>query len=415
MKRRTGAILFSALVIALIMMMWAVAAVYRANFQSHAALFSYQKSEVYYLAKRGISRSVYLMNNDPHWISSHQGKANADESTPDTRCWLEDMGGDRWVLRCEARVGTQLTTLSVPMLTEEDESSQFYSVAPDTGGGPDTVGVSSVRDGNWNSLPPIPGHPQVLSIAPTPNGDCYAIGSDGSQTRLWRYRKGQGWMQMPDVPGGVAISGLSAGGDAWLVCKGGDNSLMMLNLGNTPSTEMAWTRVDAPSGTTLTQVAAAKNGDPRAFASASSSGNPKLYQHDSGGWKTLPTPLSYEFDPTTGVPRLSSLLAPPNYDGGLASDTDGKLYVASNPPGSASVVQQFLPDAPGASTGTWKPLAPVMAIEWTGADTTANPTGYISNLSNLEVDPDGQLWAQWNSSPDNYSVVRIDPQPLGSP
>ncbi len=414
MKRRhiTGAILISALAIAGVLLLWAVAATYRANFQSNAALFSYQKSEVYYLAKRAASRAIYLMNNQPDWIASHTGRGNADTTTPDTLCWVEEISTDQFIMRCEAKVGNHTTQLTIPMLTQDDETTQLFSVAPSQNGGPDVIGRSSTSAGDWSGLPPIPGHDRILSIAPTPNGDCYAIGGTGTQTTLWRYRPGRGWMQMPDVPGGVELSGLSAGGDDRLVCLGSDNSLLILTLGSSASTEMQWTAVPAPSGATLTSLTADRSGAPTTYAAAESSGAARLYLHDeTNGWATLYDPPSYAYDPMTGGPLPTGSTTPPNYDGGITADDQGHLFVATNPPGSASVIQQFTPDSPGATTGTWNLLPPVRAMEWTGPASTSNPSGYITNMSNLEMDPQGQLWAQWNKTADEYYVVNIDPSP----
>lgn len=411
-QRRSGAILISALAIAAVLLLWAVAATYRANFQSNAALFSYQKSEVYYLAKRAASRGVYLMNNQPDWIASHTGRGNADTSTPDTLCWVEEISPDQFVMRCEATVGARTTQLTIPMLTQDDETSQLYSVAPSQNGGPDVVGQTSTSAGIWSSLPPIPGHDRILSIAPTPNGDCYAIGGSGTETTLWRYRPGRGWMQMPDVPGDVQIAGLSAGGDDRLVCRGSDNSLLILSLGSSAGTEVQWNAVSAPSGATLEAVTAVQSGAPTTYASASASGGARLYLHDeSAGWAVVTDPPNYAYDPANGGPLATSGSTPPNYDGGIAADDQGHLYVSTNPPGSASVVQHFVPDSPGAATGTWELLPPVRAMEWTGPASSSNPTGYVTNMSNLELGPQGQLWAQWNKSPDEYFVVSIDPAP----
>lgn len=101
------------------MLIWAIAAVYRVNQQAGATRFSYRRSEVYYLAKTGVSRAVNQMNTNPNWIGAHTSLVNGDNSTPGTVCWADAAGGTgTLMLHCKASIGSSTETLSVPLLEQ---------------------------------------------------------------------------------------------------------------------------------------------------------------------------------------------------------------------------------------------------------------------------------------------------------
>lgn len=417
MKRsRRGIILFTALVIAGIMMAWAIAATHRANFTTGAAGFSYRKSEVYYLAKTAMSRGLNNLNSSASWASAHSSRGSADSSTQGTLCWVEPGGRpDSLMLRCEAKIGSHVETLSVPVLRQEGTDTQIYSIAPAYGGGPDLIAWSTVSADVWETLPPIPGADKILSVCSTPNGDLYAIGKSPTSTALWRYRTGQGWIQMPDTPPGVTISMLSAGGDKEIVCLASDNTLLTLTLPSDSSSQMEWGALSPPAGTTLTNVAAHPAGEPFAYASATDpTGKPVLLQYvdSTGSWVQLPPPTPTVYNAATGASTASSAGSVPNYAGGVAVTRDGKIYAASNPAGSASVVYEFQPSAAGSNVGTWRTLPAVPALEWQPDNSVASPNGFASDLKHLRSDDEGKLWAQsTNPVTGKYSVIQIDPAP----
>ena len=413
-SRRRGVILFTALVIAAIMMIWAVAATYQANFQTSATRHSYRKSELYYLAKRATSRALNLLNVDPQWLAAHHSPETADVSTPGTRCWAESATGPsaKIVLRCRATIGGTEESMSVPILKDSDSDTHVYSITPAVGGGPDLIAWSSKNKAAWESLPPIPGVQKILSTAPSPNGDVFAIGQLSPGTGLWRYRKGQGWLQMPDPPANVSLSSLSTGGNEQLVCKGSNNKLMLLPLSNSQSEVMEWKSVSPPNGIVLGNVAANPSGSAVAYATGAGPSGQVVCQYDktNDSWTSYPAPVAKTFNNLTGAASGGGG-AVSDFSGGLVASGTGKLFAASNPGTSASVVYAFKPDAPGATTGTWDAVPPLPALEWQGTDVT-NPSGYATKVEHLQLDEKGGLWAQ-STSPDGkkFSIIRFPTPP----
>lgn len=407
--RQRGIVLFISLIIALLMMVWAVAATHRANFQSNATLFSYRKSEAYYLAKTALSRGLNSLNTNPGWLATHSGRSNADTSTPDTAVWAE-VSGAQVVLRCEATVETQTTMLSVPVKKLEASDTHIYSIAPSLNGGPDLIAWTTELHDRWETLPPIPGPPRIISCASTPNTDVYALAqaSDG-KTTLWRYRSGQGWMQMPDTPSGVTLSAVSAGGDKRVVCQGtSNNSLMILPL----DSSLVWDTVPAPTGTSLSDVAADPTGRDYVHVTGITGATESIYVYDLGAdsWRQLPQPPPVSYDPVDGT-SLPPSGPVPNLSGGLAVDSGGRVFVASNPPGEASVVYRFDTTSPGSTSGSWTALPPVPAFQWQGGS-LSNPTGFATNLSHLQADDAGSLWVQWSDPASNaYSTIQLEADP----
>lgn len=415
MKRRRsrGIILFTALVIAAIMMLWAVAATFQTNFQTSATRHSYRKSELYYLAKRATSRALNQLNLDPNWLATHTSLATADDSTPGTLCWVEPGSkAGTLMLRTKATIGNASDFLNVPILKESDTDIHIYSIAPAVNGGPDLIAWTTKTKADWESLPPIPGVTKILSTTQTPGGDIYAVGELGTGTGLWRYRKGQGWVQLPDPPSGVQLQSLSAGGNERLVCRGSDNSMMILPLGTDQSQPMQWKSVDPPTGLTLTNVAAHPGGNGEAYATGTGASGQVVYHYDvaSDSWNQYPVPVASTFDPATGAPTGTG--GPiTDFSGGLVAGKDGSVYAASNSAGSASVVYAFKPDAPGSQTGTWSAVPPLPALEWQG-DTVTSPAGYATQVEHLQVDDQGGLWAQSNAASgatQSFSIIRFQP------
>lgn len=412
--RRRGVILFTALVIAAIMMIWAVAATYQANFQTSATRHSYRKSELYYLAKRATSRAINQMNVNPNWASTHKTFASADTSTPNTHCWVETGTGTgaKMVLRCQASLGGTEESMSVPILADSDSDTHVYSITSAAGGGPDLIAWSTKNKATWESLPPIPGIQKILSTAPCPNGDVFAIGQLAQGTGLWRYRQGQGWVQMPDPPPNVSLSSLSAGGNERLACKGSDNSLMLLPLGTSQSAVMQWESVSPPAGVVIGNVAANPLGNALTYVTGAGSSGQVVcqYDSDSGNWASYPAPVARRFDAQTGAPTGGGG-AVTDFSGGLVASPTGRLFAASNEGTGASVVYAFRPDAPGSTGGSWTAVPPLPALEWQGAN-VSNPRGYATKVEHLQLDEKGGLWAQ-STNPDGskFSIIRFPTPP----
>ncbi len=402
-NRRTGMILFIALVVAMIMMLWAIAATARANFQSGAVKFSYRKSECHYLAKTAINRSLALINTNPAWLTAHNGRNKADTTTtPGAECWAEVANGQT-MLRSEARIGAQSAHLDVPLLRLDESDTQILSITPALSGGPDLIAWTSKSTSGWHPLPPIPGQSKILATAGAPNLDVFALTQGPTSNILWRYRTGQGWRQMPDTPSGVSLTSLSVGGDIRLVGRGSDNTLMVLPLG----TSLNWTQVPAPAGTTLTNVAAHPTGQDFAYVTASDGGQEgvQICNLTTSRWSALPAPVSAHYDPLTGA-AITGGGAPPSFTGGLAVDNSGDLFVASNQPGEASVIYRFDVVTPGSTTGSWSALPPVPALSYQNQ----SPPTFATDLRNLTVDDDGYLWVQRNDpTSSSFSIIGVQP------
>jgi hypothetical protein len=374
-----GFILYTAIVIAFLTMMWAVAAIYRVNHQTGATVHSHRKSEVYYLAKQAASRALFKINSVPDWVTSHSSSASADTSTPGTKAWIEDDGSQK-VLFAEAKVASETRTLKVPIRDISEPSTKLFSLSPSENG-PDLISWATTLAGDWKGLPPIPGASVILSTAVTSDGDVYAAVGDQPTGVLWRYRTGQGWTQMPDLPTGVQVTELSCSGNARLVGKGSDNTLLRLPLGSSAGVTMSWEAVPAPGGANLQHVEIDPKGADKTVATASASGSPQVHVYDGNNWIQHAVP--------TGTTNL---------DGGLTIDANGNIYVAenSNSSGTAATIYKLDSTASGLSPSDWEALPPVPAIEWVGS-TALNPTGTIEQIARIEADPkDGSLWVQWD-------------------
>ncbi len=401
-RRRTGMVLFIALVVAMIMMLWAIAATARANFQSGAVKFSYRKSECYYLAKTAINRSLAQVNTNPAWLTAHNGRSNADATTtPGAECWAEVTNG-QMMLRSEARIGAQSAHLDVPLLRLDESDTQVLSITPALSGGPDLIAWTSKSTSGWHPLPPIPGQNKIIATAGAPNLDVFALTQGPTNNILWRYRTGQGWRQMPDTPAGVSLTSLSVGGDIRLVGRGSDNTLMVLPLG----TSLNWTQVPAPTGTTLTNVAAHPSGEDFAYVTAfdGSLEGVQICDLTTSRWSALPTPTPAHYDPITGAALAGG--GPLNFTGGLAVDQSGDVFVASNQTGEASVIYKFDVAASGSTTGSWSALPPVPALSYQDQ----NPPTFSTDLRNLSADDDGYLWVQRNDpNSSKFSIIGVQP------
>lgn len=378
-RSQGGFVLYLAVIISLLTMLWAVAAVSRVQHQTGATLHSYRRSEVYFLAKQAASRALALMNANPDWLRVHRSRDNGDTTTPGTTAWIED-NGSRLTLVVDAELAGKAHTLKVPILRQDDPSTKLFSLSPSLNG-PDVISWATTLAGDWQGLPPLPGSSTLRSVSVTDSGDVYALAEGPDSNLLWRYRTGQGWLQMPDLPENVRLDDISCGGDTQLVGKGSDNTLMVLPLGDTPGVAMAWESVPAPAGVTLDLVKAHPKGTPETFVTGTQPSGPSLWLYDGERWdrQALPRDVS-------------------NLSGGMTMDRDGNLYVATNPTPATrpATIYQRPPRSSGSSPDEWTALAPVPAIEWVG-DTPRAPKGNITRIESIEADPkDGSLWVQWN-------------------
>lgn len=382
--RKRGFILYTAVVIAFLTMLWAVAAVHRVNNQTGVTLHSYRKSEAYYLAKQAASRSLAFMNADPTWLDTHNSRANADSTTTGTEAWVEK-SGTNLTLIVEAKVAGQKRELKIPILDENSDSSKIFSLSPSANAGPDVISWATTKDGDWKGLPPIPGALTIKAMATSKSGDVFACTNGPSGGMLWRYRTGQGWMQMPDLPGKVELTQISCSGDSRIVGKASDNSILKLPLGTTSGTSMKWESVAAPANNTIQVVEADPSGADKTFITSTEGSDPKIWLLEGSTWRTQ--------TPPSGVNNL---------DGGLTVDSDGKVYVASN--GQPATIYVRDSNSAGDNSNDWKPIdssmgppGSVPAIEWMGAS-AQNPSGFIENVVTIKADPgDNSLWVQWNN------------------
>jgi hypothetical protein len=405
MKRRNnrGIVLMTAIVVAFIMSLWVVAALYRNSFMSSGVLYSYHKSESLFLAKTATSRALYYLNGDAGWLGRHSDKTSGDTSTEGAVCWAETTS-DGIVLKCEARVGAQTTTLSVPLKTLSSNDTHLYSITPSSDGGPDLIAWKTSDGEAWNTLPLIPGSSSIAAVTGAGNGDVFTVatGADGTSA-VWRYRAGRGWVKMPDLPSGVSLTAISVGDSARLVGLGSNNTLQVLNL----NAALDWTTVPAPAGVTMQDSAMAMNDSSKAFVTgiggSALGASIHRYDFDGASWTEYPSPVAAHFDPGSG--QLAGESGPvPNFAGGIAAGPNGNVYAASNPPGEPSAIYEFQE-----SSGEWRVFPPVPNYHWGGTG-DIDVDSFATNLKDLNVDDDGILWIQWQSPTDTtYSTMMIDP------
>ena len=455
-RKRRGILLFTALIIAVIMMLWAVAATCRANYQTNITLLGFRKSEVYYLAKRGISRGLYKLNSDPAWSPSPTTPdlslvtlATSGPTSglpPEGKCaiWLDTAGTPPvQALICKATIGTQTQVLTVSLQkTTGPTAPKIYSVTP-TPSGPDAIAwldtfATMANNPPWKALPPIPGVQNIIATAQTSNGDLYAIGQTTPtlppgppQHQLWRYRSGGGWIQMPSLPTGVTVSSISAGGTG-IVCQA-SNQLMVLPLGTNTAQEYKWYSVPGPAGITMNSVAANPNdgaatGAGMVYAAGTdSTGKVVVNQANINGlydtstttfpagiatttltsgtvpaWTTLPDIGAVTIDPKTGTTLTAAPPNVPNLSGGIVVDNHGALFAVANSPVPTSCAVIYTCQ-PNTVPPVWQYLKPDPAFDFNGVGTYWGTIGttpvYLSprpnNLTNLQADNQGNLYVQW--------------------
>ncbi len=402
-KHPRGIILLSALAIAFIMALWVAAAVQRTTMQSSSVVFSHKKSRAYYLARTGISRSLYSINISPHWVNNHNSREQADSTTTEgAECWVETIGG-QLLLRCVAEVDRQTAKLDVPLLAIDTGEPRVLAVSPSLGSGPDVIAWTGVNTEGWHSLPPIPGQTEILDICGGEGAATFALATDGSVSTVWRYRPGRGWMQLPDFPPGVTLSSIAVGSGSRLLGLGSDNSLVVLPL----NSSLEWEQVEAPSGADLSAIAPSIANQPLAYVTAETSGSPSVYQLNltSNHWSQIPVPSAVQHD-AEGQPQATGG-AVPNFEGGIAADEQGNIFVASNPPGESAVLYRFEPELPGASTGTWQAFPAIPHFEW-DPDTGIQGHGFAQRFADLKADTEGHLWVRSEglppSSPSNLLI-----------
>jgi hypothetical protein len=392
----------TALVVAFIMTLWVVAALYRNSFITSSVLYSYHKSEAHYLAKRAVSRSLYFLNSDGSWLSRHGSRDSADRLTAGAICWAEN-NGSGFVLKCEAKVGPQTARLTVPLKVLDNNDTHVYSVAP-SGNGPDAIAWTTEETAGWRALPPIPGSVEILEVTGAANGDVFAVASSSeAKSTLWRYRTGRGWVKMPDLPSNVKLTSLSVAESSRLVGLADNNTLQALKLVD----GLQWSEVPAPRGLTMTDATVAVTDATRAYATATDGRDSSLHRFDfaTSKWTTLSSPVAVHFDPGSG--QIASEGGDvSDYSGGIAVASNGHVFAASNPAGEPSVIYEL-----ETGSGDWRVLPPVPAYEWDAAGDGVSAVKYAENLRDLNVDDDGVLWVQWQSPTDNsYSTLSIDPR-----
>lgn len=387
-RRPRGVLLITSIVVALVMMLWVVAALVSAKSQTSAVLQSHRKSKARCLAKAAMSCSIYSVNVDPGWVVNHAGRAQAWTGMAGAQVWSETADG-RTILRCEADVEGQTSSLSVPLLRLEDRDTEVLSVTTSTNGH-DLIAKNSVSATGWQAFPPIPGLPEVVSAAGADNGDIFAVTrKPGGGSLLWRYRPGRGWIEMPDLPSGVEIEDVAIAKTERLVARGSDNRLLVLPL----DASLEWRQHDPPSGVTqLDMVTIPLTDSSRAYALADNGTSlwsftfPSSYSASPGAqgtWSSVPLP--------SGATDLN---------GGLGAGPGGELYLAANPPGQPSVVYRDL----GAG---WEPLPPIPFHQWQGTGSPAS--GMVSQIRDLKVDETGFIWIQaQDPSGTAYSNLRLE-------
>jgi hypothetical protein len=409
-NNRQGSVLFISISICLILMIWAVAATVQVNRQTNFNLLSANKTQAYYLAKQGASRSLYLLNNanfvDPDsqqkWAQTHQSRETADrKTTPGVACWLETTASTQ-IIRSEATWEGFTHVLSVPIAHQGPSPVKLYSIAPTAATGQTAIVWTSSANSNWDALPPIPGFSTVNSVAATESGDVYALATSGTTTALWRYRQGQGWIQMPDLPNGAAATQLTACMDSQLVCKGSDKEVHVLSLGTEKDVPMEWKSISVPSNRSLDKVAA-HSGDSRYLFATLTNDNGateiQLCDTKDKSWSKFTSP---------SLP--SNLIA----SGGLTADQKGTVYVGHNPKNASgqsqpSEIYGCKRSSPTDTSSTWAKLPAIPAIEWTLGQARNRTGGLATDISDLKADNQGTLWLKRDiPGTGNHTVITMD-------
>ena len=405
-KKNRGVLLVSSIVVALVMMMWVVAALISTKSQTSYVLQSHRKSKSYFLAKSGVSASLYRINSDATWTGTHNSKANGSTEIAGTTCWVETLATQK-VLRCEADIDGQVSSLTVPLLETGDKDTEVLSVTT-SADGHDMIAKNSVSAVGWEALPPLPGLPDIFSATGADNGDIYAVAEspEGGST-LWRYRPGRNWLQLPELPTGVDISTVSIAKDDRLIARGSDNSLQVLPLdGN-----LDWQSYAPPPGTTTLEKVVFSSVDSK-FAYATTEGNDsstrELWRYEfpdnysetmaAGQWTSIPAPPKAAHFDSSGNATFSGAI--PNYDGGIGAGPNGEVIVASNPPGEPSVLYKYT------ATDGWSVFP---AVKFFQDGMTTDPP-LVTSIKDLKVDGNGFIWMQAQTTGiDGYSNLRINP------
>lgn len=405
-KKNRGVLLVSSIVVALVMMMWVVAALISTRSQTSNVLQSHRKSKSYFLAKTGVSASLYRINSDATWTGTHNSKANGSTEIAGTTCWVET-SGSQLVLRCEATVDGQVSSLTVPLLETEDRDTEVLSVTT-SADGHDVIAKNSVSVVGWEALPPLPGLPDIFSATGADNGDIYAVAENPEGgSLLWRYRPGRSWLQLPQLPTGVSISTVSIAKDDRLIARGSDNSLQVLPLdGN-----LDWQSYAPPPGTTNLEQVVFSSVNPKLAYATTEGGDPstrELWRYEfpddysetlaPGQWTSIPAPPAAAHFDSSGNATFNG--AVPNFDGGVGTGPNGEVIVASNPPGEPSVLYKYT-----AADG-WSVFP---AVKFYQNGVTTDPP-LVTSIKDLKVDEDGFIWMQAQATgTDTYSNLRINP------
>lgn len=404
-KKSQGIVLVTALVVAFIMALWVTAALYRNSFMTSGVLYSHRKSESYFLAKRAVSRSLHFLNSDGGWATRHNSKASADDLTEGALCWVESSASGM-LLKCDATVGSQATSLVVPIKTLDSGDTHLYSITPSVGAGPDVIAWKTAESAVWDTLPPIPGTASILSTTGTGNGEVYSVATAPTgETFLWRYRSGRGWIKMPELPAGVTISSVKVGNSTRLVAMDNQNSLQTLNLNST----LQWEEIPAPDGVILTDATLPVTESEHIYVAGLSTSGASIHHYDVdlGSWVELPAPEAAHISQANGE-ILDQSGPVPNFEGGVAVDPEGNVYAASNPPGEPSVIYKYATDGVGSDNGEWRVLPPVPNYRWDDSGSIA-VDAFAENLLDLNADDEGNLWMQWQSPVDaTFSTILVE-------
>ena len=404
----------TSLIIAFVMSLWVIAALYRNSFMSSAVVFAYQKTEAHYQAKAGISRALDEINgtNGALWISSHTSESTGS-TDPDSGAirWAETSGGGM-VLKSKAGNGSQSKTLTVPLKTLDNHDTHLYSITPSASGGPDLIAWKTTNGANWQTLPAIPGMTSINSIAGSGNGDVFTVasGTDGA-TLLWRYRVGRGWSPMPKPPTDVSISSLAVGASSKLITLGvdtsGNKTLQHMDLNES----LEWKEAPAlPSGHDMTQVTISTNASDEAYVASVENSEAHIHRFDfaTDSWTEIASaPEEAHFD-AAGLYHPNGDLVE-NFDGGIGVDPNGHIYAASNSGSEPSAIYRL----ENASPRTWRIVPPITTPSWDNDGNIIPSTGYATILKDLKVDDDGVVWVQWQSPvDDNFGTMHVDTSSL---
>lgn len=393
-----GVLFITSIVIALIMMLWVVAALLRARQQTATILQSHHKIQANALAKTAMSYALFYINVDAGWLQNIKG---ADPDTPGgpspwkgiegASVWASQSSDGKLTLISKGVVNGQASKITVPLLELEEKDTTALTVMKSTDGHY-MISSNQISASGWEALPPIPHLPKILSATGTDSGDIYAVTDKPEGVNLlWRYRPGRGWIELVDPPED-GMEDLAIWNSKRLVTFN-DDSLMVMPL----DSSMEWRRVKAPAGQLIDRVATAISGSSSVYAlTKDTAGKSSLFKYD------LPDDPKQELKASDWRSGSALPAGVDSVDGGLGVSSDGKLYIAVNSSDSPSRVFRQ------SAGGEWQELPPVPFFQWSGGvnQTLSLDPPPVQKIDGLKVDDGNNLWVN-AKDPHSQAYINI--------